>query len=96
MFPSVLFGCCGNITWDELESNGRLWQSNLEFELRLQQYIEMVRAGDKTEARQHARRFLSPHSETQATDIRRAAGLLVFSPDTEAAPYKVSLRQIIA
>lgn len=51
----------------------------------------MVRAGDKAEARQHAKKFLSPHSETQATDIRRAAGLLVFSPDTEAEPYKVSL-----
>ncbi|OAX80859.1 protein FYV10 [Emergomyces africanus] len=63
-------------------------QSNLEFELRLQQYIEMVRAGDKAEARQHAKKFLSPHSETQATDIRRAAGLLVFSPDTTAEPYK--------
>ncbi|PGH05960.1 protein FYV10 [Helicocarpus griseus UAMH5409] len=63
-------------------------QSNLEFELRLQQYIEMVRAGDKAEARAHAKKYLSPHSETQATDIRRAAGLLVFPPDTEAEPYK--------
>ncbi|KAK2732475.1 GID complex subunit containing RING finger motif [Onygenales sp. PD_40] len=63
-------------------------QNNLEFELRLQQYIEMVREGNKAEARQHAKKYLSSHSETQASEIRRAAGLLVFSPDTIAAPYK--------
>ncbi|KAK2797995.1 GID complex subunit containing RING finger motif [Emmonsiellopsis sp. PD_5] len=63
-------------------------QNNLEFELRLQQYIEMVREGNKAEARQHAKKYLSSHSETQASEIRRAAALLVFSPDTIAAPYK--------
>lgn len=49
----------------------------------------MLRVGNKAEARQHAKRFLTPHSETQAQDIRRAAGLLVYPPDTRAEPYKV-------
>lgn len=57
----------------------------------MQQYIEMLRAGNKTEARQHAKKYLTPHNETQSADILRAAGLLVFPPDTEAEPYKVSL-----
>ncbi|EEP79179.1 conserved hypothetical protein [Uncinocarpus reesii 1704] len=63
-------------------------QNRLEFELRLQQYIEMLRVGDKAEARQHAKKFLTVHSESQAQDIQRAAGLLVYPPHTRAEPYK--------
>ncbi|KAB8232161.1 FYV10 family protein [Aspergillus alliaceus] len=66
-------------------------QHNLEFELRLQQYIEMVRTGDKgklVEAMAHAKKFLAPYIETQSTDIHRAAGLLAFPWDTKAEPYK--------
>ncbi|EER27546.1 GID complex subunit containing RING finger motif [Coccidioides posadasii str. Silveira] len=62
-------------------------QNRLEFELRLQQYIEVLRVGDKAEARQHAKKFLTPHSETQSHDIQRAAGLLAYPPDTRAEPY---------
>ncbi|KAJ9643098.1 GID complex subunit containing RING finger motif [Coniosporium apollinis] len=63
--------------------------SNLEFELRLQQYIEMVRSGDTQklmEATMHARKFLAPHQDTNFAI--RAAGLLAFPPDTPAEPYK--------
>ncbi|OOO03961.1 CTLH/CRA C-terminal to LisH motif domain [Aspergillus oryzae] len=66
-------------------------QHNLEFELRLQQYIEMVRTGDKgklVEAMIHAKRFLSPYIDSQSTEIHRAAGLLAFPRDTMAEPYK--------
>ncbi|KAF2811017.1 protein fyv10 [Mytilinidion resinicola] len=62
---------------------------NLEFELRLQQYIEMVRSCDTKkliEARTHARKYLASHSETNFAI--RAAGLLAFPPETEAEPYK--------
>lgn len=64
----------------------------MEFELRLQQYIEMIRTGDKVkiiEGMQHAKKFLSPHLETQSTEIHRAAGLLAFQPGTAADRYKV-------
>lgn len=61
----------------------------MEFELRLQQYIELVRAGEKVEARQHARKYLAPHSETQSMEISRAAGLMVFPSNTHAEPYRV-------
>ncbi|KAL3489449.1 protein fyv10 [Aspergillus germanicus] len=66
-------------------------QYNLEFELRLQQYIEMIRTGDKAkfiDAMTHAKKYLSPYIETQSTEIHRAAGLLAFPPDTKAEPYK--------
>ncbi|KAF7592607.1 GID complex subunit containing RING finger motif [Aspergillus hancockii] len=66
-------------------------QHNLEFELRLQQYIELVRTGDKkkfVEAMVHAKRFLTPYTESQSMEIHRAAGLLAFPKDTKAEPYK--------
>lgn len=67
-------------------------QYNLEFELRLQQYIEMIRSGDKkklVDAMVHARKYLTPYMETQSAEIHRAAGLLAFPPDTKAEPYRV-------
>ncbi|KAI9847803.1 MAG: GID complex subunit containing RING finger motif [Sclerophora amabilis] len=65
--------------------------SNLEFELRLQQYIELVRTGQREkllEATQHAKKYLSPHMATQGAEIHRAAGLLAFASDTHAQPYQ--------
>lgn len=67
-------------------------QYNLEFELRLQQYIEMLRTGDKSkymDAMMHARKYLTPYIDSQSTEIHRAAGLLAFPRDTKAEPYKV-------
>lgn len=67
-------------------------QSTLEFELRLQQYIEMIRDGDRTrfgEALGHAKRYLTPYVDSQSAEIRRAAGLLAFPSDTQIEPYKV-------
>ncbi|KAK7531347.1 negative regulation of gluconeogenesis [Phyllosticta citribraziliensis] len=64
-------------------------ESNLEFELRLQQYIEMVRSGNTQklmEATMHARKYLAPHHDNQFAI--RAAGLLAFPPDTPAEPYR--------
>ncbi|KAI2788311.1 Protein fyv10 [Penicillium oxalicum] len=66
-------------------------QHNLEFELRLQQYIELVRTEDpmkKIEAINHARKYLVPNSEPDSKQIERAAGMLVFAQDTRAEPYK--------
>ena len=68
-------------------------KQNLEFELRLQQYIEMVRTQDKSkkiEAILHAKKYLISNYQAQNSDIMRAAGLLVFTQDTRAEPYKVS------
>ncbi|KAI9797507.1 MAG: GID complex subunit containing RING finger motif [Piccolia ochrophora] len=65
--------------------------SNLEFELRLQQYIELVRTGQRErllEATQHAKSYLAPHKDTQFLEIHKAAGLLAFAPDTRAEPYR--------
>ena len=65
--------------------------TNLEFELRLQQYIELVRAGTtakKLEAMVHAQQHLTAHTASRSDLIMQAAGLLAQSPDTDAEPYR--------
>jgi macrophage erythroblast attacher len=56
-------------------------QSSLEFELRFQQLIEMVRNGqDPTACVTHIRRHLIPHNERFADEVQTACGLLAFIP----------------
>lgn len=66
--------------------------NRLEFELRLQQYIELRRNGRLVEARQHARKYLIPHADIYPHEVNKAAGLLAFPPETQVAEYKVRLR----
>ncbi|KAF1813185.1 hypothetical protein P152DRAFT_457551 [Eremomyces bilateralis CBS 781.70] len=77
------------LAWcEDNKSHLRKMGNSLEFELRLQQYIEAVRTGRKEkliEATLHARKHLAPHHDTDFAI--RAAGLLAFSPDTAAEPY---------
>ncbi|KAJ5169142.1 uncharacterized protein N7482_004736 [Penicillium canariense] len=71
-------------------------QHNLEFELRLQQYIEMVRTQDqskKIDAINHARKYLVSYQDPDSKEIQRAAGMLVFAQDTRAEPYKTFFSQ---
>ena len=63
--------------------------SNLELELRLQQFIELARSGDMKqlmEAIVHARKHLAAGQDTQFG--LRAAGLLAYRPDTLVEPYR--------
>lgn len=64
-------------------------QNRLEFELRLQQYIELRRNGQLVEARQHAQKYLTQHAGTYLEEVNRAAGLLAYRPDTQVQEYKV-------
>ncbi|MCJ1225387.1 GID complex subunit containing RING finger motif [Toensbergia leucococca] len=68
-------------------------QNNLEFELRLQQYIELRRNGRLLDARQHAQKYIAPHTDTHLSEIHRAAGLLAYPPNTQAEPYKTMYSQ---
>ncbi|KAL9037678.1 MAG: hypothetical protein Q9214_005592 [Letrouitia sp. 1 TL-2023] len=67
--------------------------NNLEFELRLQQYIELRRHGQVLEAKKHAQKYLSSNTEPHQEEIHRAAGLLAYSPDTRIEPYKTMYSQ---
>lgn len=69
-------------------------QDNLEFMLRFQQYIELVRTQDTSkllEAIQHAKKYINPYKDTYPGEVKKAAGLLAFSPGNEPPSYNVSL-----
>ncbi|KAL8945372.1 MAG: hypothetical protein Q9211_000142 [Gyalolechia sp. 1 TL-2023] len=66
----------------------RKTSSSLEFELRLQQFIELRRRGQLWEARQHAQKHISSNAETNPVEVRRAAGLLAHPPETKVEPYR--------
>ncbi|KIW47034.1 uncharacterized protein PV06_02646 [Exophiala oligosperma] len=64
--------------------------TNLEFELRLQQFIELVRAGTtakRLEAAIHAQQYLTPHSSSRPDAVMQAAGLLAQTPKSSAEAY---------
>ena len=65
-----------------------LEQNTLEFDLRLQEYIELTRAGKHLEAIAYSKRYLLPWRETHLPHIRQAAALLCFPPTTTCSPYK--------
>lgn len=70
--------------------------SNLELELRLQQFIELVRSGEPQkliEATLHARKHLGTHQNDSYG--LRAGGLLANPPNTMTEPYKVSAHHSI-
>ena len=63
---------------------------NLDYELRVQQYVELVRHGTtqkRMEAMAHAQKYLAPHSSTRNESFLIAAGLLVQPADTKTEPY---------
>ncbi|KAJ1735658.1 GID complex subunit containing RING finger motif [Coemansia biformis] len=81
--------CRGALQWcAENRSALHRVQSPLEFELRLQEFIEMARGGNTLGAIAYAKRHLTPWSDTQLPRIERAMMLLAFSATTQCPPYK--------
>ncbi|KAL2123001.1 hypothetical protein VTJ04DRAFT_3456 [Mycothermus thermophilus] len=69
----------------------RKMESNLEFMLRCQQYIEMMRTASPAkmlEAINHAKKYIIPFQDTYPEEVRTMAGLLAYGPDTNIEPYK--------
>ena len=66
-------------------------QSKLEFQLRLQEFIELVRAENNLRAITYARKYLAPWGATDMKELQRVMATLAFKRDTECATYKVSL-----
>ncbi|KAI8989264.1 CTLH/CRA C-terminal to lish motif domain-containing protein [Pilobolus umbonatus] len=63
-------------------------KSTLEFDLRLQEHIELARANKGLEAIAYAQKYLSPWKETEGKRIGQAMGLLAYKSDTPCQPYK--------
>ncbi|KAL1936527.1 hypothetical protein VTP01DRAFT_661 [Rhizomucor pusillus] len=72
----------------ENRSSLKKQNSTLEFNLRLQEYIELARAGKGLDAIQYAQKYLSPWQSTEFKRIQEAMALLAFKSDTKCQPYK--------
>jgi macrophage erythroblast attacher len=63
-------------------------QSNLEFNLRIQELVELIRARKSAEAINYSKRHLIPNFMNKFHEIQQAISLLAFPPDTTCPPYK--------
>lgn len=69
-------------------------QSNLEFMLRFQQYIELVRTGEPSkmvDAINHARKYLMSSQAAHPKEVAQAGVLLCFPPNTRVPEIAVCL-----
>jgi hypothetical protein len=66
-------------------------QNNLEFALRMQEYIELCRQRKVPEAIVYSRKNLAPWAATHLIELQQAMTLLAFGEKSGVALYRVSL-----
>lgn len=66
----------------------RKLHSTLEFNLRQQEFIELIRSSRFMEAINHARKYLSNCEDRQQEELPRVMGLLLCKPDTLLTRYR--------
>ncbi|KAL5611891.1 hypothetical protein BROUX41_000540 [Berkeleyomyces rouxiae] len=75
------------LAWcSENKKDLRKMSCSLEFMLRYQQYIEILRAGDETrfvKALQHNRKYLIPFHKQYPTAVMQACGLFAYRPEPD-------------
>ena len=73
------------------KSKLRKMKSTLEFNVRLQEFIELIKRREKLEAVKHARKYMSPNTDDadQLMIIQRGCALLAYDdPSTQIHPYR--------
>jgi len=70
------------------KSKLRKMKSTLEFNVRLQEFIEMIKKDQKMEAVRHAKKFLSTDDPEHLPIVQQGMALLAFPLDTVLQPYK--------
>merc|ERR1712106_1123460 len=70
------------------KSKLRKMKSTLEFQVRLQEFLELVKSGNKLEAVKHAKKFLSTDDSSHLGIVQQGMGLLAFPLSTAIQPYK--------
>eukprot|EP00963_Diacronema_lutheri_P002798 scaffold216_cov375-Pavlova_lutheri.AAC.2 len=81
--------CRSALAWCA-QNAGRLkkLRSSLEFNLRVQEFVEYVRSGRLLDAVQYARTYLGPWSSVYSKQFYEAMGVLVFGPQTKCERYR--------
>ncbi|KAK3034439.1 hypothetical protein RJ639_034676, partial [Escallonia herrerae] len=63
-------------------------KSKFEFQLRLQEFIELVRAENNMRAITYARKYLAPWGSTHMKELQHVMATLAFRSNTECTTYK--------
>eukprot|EP00126_Sphaerothecum_destruens_P001976 Sdes_comp15423_c0_seq1m4316 len=80
--------CTPALLWcSENKIKLRKMKSSLEFNLRVQEFIELARKNQRMEAIFYARKHFSNCIDGNLREIQRAMGLLAFSSDTKCSQY---------
>ncbi|WOL03457.1 macrophage erythroblast attacher [Canna indica] len=69
-------------------------KSKLEFQLRLQEFVELVRANENMRAISYARKYLAPWGTAYMKELQHVMATLAFRHDTECSTYKVLFEPI--
>ncbi|KAJ3416833.1 GID complex subunit containing RING finger motif [Chytridiales sp. JEL 0842] len=81
--------CTECLAWCKENSSGlKKIKSTLEFNLRLQEYIELVRSRKLADAIKYLRKYLTPLADVHMKEIQMASGLLAFDLSTSCERYK--------
>ncbi|KAH9848379.1 CTLH/CRA C-terminal to lish motif domain-containing protein [Lenzites betulinus] len=81
--------CTEALAWcSENKAALRKLKNTLEFDLRLQEYIELARARKTVEAMAYSKKHLLPWLDTHRRQIIQAPALLCYPPTTACSPYK--------
>ncbi|XP_041368384.1 E3 ubiquitin-protein transferase MAEA-like [Gigantopelta aegis] len=80
-------GPCLNWCYEN-KSKLRKMRSTLEFKVRRQEFIELVRNNQRLEAVKHARKYLSSVDDCHIQEVQKVMGLLAFPKITEKTPHK--------
>lgn len=67
------------------KSKLRKINSTIEFDLRVQEFIELVRTNHRVDAVAHAKKYFSSFEKTQIKEICECMALLAYQPDTSAS-----------
>lgn len=82
--------CTEALTWcSENKSKLKKSKSKFEFKLRLQEFIELVRAERMMDAIMYARKHLAAWGSTNMKELQQAMATLAFKSNTDCAGYKI-------
>ncbi|KAF2071499.1 hypothetical protein CYY_007177 [Polysphondylium violaceum] len=83
------YDCSEALNWcSDNKSKLKKIKSTLEFNLRIQEFIELVRKNQLLQAINYSRTHLSPNSSSNMKEIQRAMATLAFQKDTTCERYK--------
>lgn len=63
----------------------------MEFQLRLQEFIELVRSENNVRAVMYARKYLAPWASTYMKELQKVFATLAFTSNTGCEIYKVNV-----